>query len=72
MKVTTYEATAENGQIKLLEAVRLPENATVYIVVPCHEEGSQLHFRSPCLARPELAADFIKEVVEEPQDAGLR
>jgi hypothetical protein len=72
MKVTPYEATVENGQIKLVDAVRLPEHATVYVVLPGIEEGSRIHFRSPRLARPECAADFIKVVVEEPQDAGLR
>ena len=71
MKVTTYEATVENGQIKLLEAASLPEHATAYVVVPDFEKGSVIHFRSPRLARPECAADFIKEVIEEPQDAGL-
>jgi hypothetical protein len=34
MKVTTYEAIVENGQIKLAEAVRLPEHTRVYVVVP--------------------------------------
>ncbi len=72
MKVTTYEATIENGQIKLSEAVSLPERARVYVVVPDVEEVSGFHVRSPRLARPERAADFTKEVAEEPQDAGLR
>jgi hypothetical protein len=71
MKIMTYEATIENGQIKLLEAVRLPEHATVYVVVPDIEQGSVIHFRSPRLARPECGADFAMEVTEEPRDAGL-
>jgi hypothetical protein len=72
MKVTTYEATVENGQIKLFDAVRLPEHATVYVVVPDMKEGAPIHFRSPRLARLECAADFKMEVTEEPTDAGLR
>jgi hypothetical protein len=72
MKVTTYEATVEDGQIKLSEAVRLPEHATVYVVVPGVEGVPGFHVGSPRLAQPERAADFTKEVVEEPQDAGLR
>jgi hypothetical protein len=72
MKVTTYEATVENGQIKLFEDVRLPEHATVYVVVPDMKAGAPIHFRSPRLARPEYAADFKMEVTEEPPDAGLR
>jgi len=72
MKVTTYEATVENGQVKLPAAVRLPEHARVYVVVPGMEEEPRYHLRSPRLAQPERAAEFAKEVVEEPRDAGLR
>jgi hypothetical protein len=71
MKITTYEAIVENGQIKLSESVRLPEHAKVYIVVPGVEETTQLHMRSPCLAQPGRAIDFAMDVAEEPQDAGL-
>jgi len=38
MKTTTYEATIENGQIKLPDTVRLPEHAKVLVVVPLPEE----------------------------------
>lgn len=69
MKTTTYEATVENGQIKILSAVRLPENAKVYVVVPDPEEGSRFRVATPHLARPEQMADFIMEVAEEWQDA---
>ena len=72
MKVSTYEATVENGQIKLSEAVRLPEHARVYVVVPGVEEMSEFHVGSPRLAQPERAADFVKEVAEEPADARIR
>jgi hypothetical protein len=71
MRVVTYEATVENGQIKLSEDVRLPEHATVYVVVTGVEEGSRFHVGSPHLAQPERAADFAMEVVEESPDAGL-
>ncbi|MFO0889219.1 MAG: hypothetical protein U0790_08775 [Isosphaeraceae bacterium] len=71
MKVATYEATVENGQIRLPEAVRLPEHAKVYVVVPGVEEVPQFRIVSPRLARPELAPDFVKEVTEEPRDAAL-
>lgn len=71
MNVTTYEATVENGQIRLPEAVRLPERAKVYVVVPDVPEAAAFRFASPRLARPELAADFAKEVSEEPRDAGV-
>lgn len=71
MKVTTYEATVENGQVKLSELVRLPESAKVYVVVPGVEEVRRFHVASPRLAQPERAADFVKEVTEESRDAGL-
>jgi len=45
MSVTTYQGTVENGQIRLAEDVRLPENAKVYIVVPDAEpNGSGKRF----------------------------
>ncbi len=71
MKVATYEATVENGQIRLSERVQLPERAKVYVVVPGVEEAPRFHIASPRLARPELAADFVKEVTEEPRNAPL-
>ena len=71
MKVTTYEATVENGQIKLSEAVRLPERAKVYVMVPGDDTDTTFHIGSPRLAKPEHAADFAKEVAEEPHDASL-
>jgi len=72
MKVATYEANVEKGQINLFESARLPEHARVYLVIPGIEESYRLHVWSPRLARPERAAEFTKEVVEERQVAGLR
>ena len=72
MKVATYEAVVENGQIKLSEPAVLPEHAKVYVVVTGVEAGTPLHMKSPCLAHPGQAVDFVKEVIEEPQDAGRR
>lgn len=34
MKSTTYEATVENGQIKLPDTVHLPDRTKVFVVVP--------------------------------------
>jgi hypothetical protein len=72
MKTTAYEATVENGQVKILGAVQLPERATVYVVVPGEQEAVKFHVGSPRLAQPERAADFAMEVAEESRDAGLR
>lgn len=71
MKVATYEATIENGQIRLTQPVSLPEHARVYVVVPGVEDVPRYHIASPRLARPGHAADFVKEVTEEPRDAVL-
>lgn len=72
MKVVTYEATVENGQIKLSEPAQLPEHARVYIVVTGAEEMPRFFIRSPRLAHPEQAQDFAKEIIEDKSNAGLQ
>lgn len=72
MSVTTFEATVENGQIKLLNAPRLPERIRVYVVVPNIELQPQVSIGSPRLAHPEQAVDFVKEVIEESDDASIQ
>ena len=69
MKVATFEAVVENGQIRLPDSVRLPEKARVYVVIP--GVPSAAYIGSPRLARPEQAAHFEKEVIEGDLDAGL-
>jgi len=71
MSVTTIEAVVENGQIRLPSSVRLPERAKVYVLIPDVEVQPTFYVGSPRLARPEQAADFQKEVVEESSDASL-
>src|SRR5215813_11575174 len=66
MSVITFEAIVENGQIKLLNAFRLPEKTRVYVVVPSVEAQPTFFIGSPRLAHPEQAADFVKEIIEEP------
>ena len=41
MSVTTYQGTVENGQVRLSEDVRLPENARVYVIVQDAESGAR-------------------------------
>lgn len=65
MKVTTLQGTVENGQIRLPANVRLPEKAKVYIIIPDLEVTPIAYIGSPRLVRPEQAADFQKEVIEE-------
>jgi hypothetical protein len=71
MKFTACESTVENGQIKLSESVRLPEHATVYVVIPGVEEVPRFHVGNPRLAQPERAADFTMEISEERGHASL-
>ena len=72
MKVTSFEATVENGVIKLPEHVQLPEKTRVYVVIPGVDMQPAYYVGSPRLVHPEQAADFVKEVIEEHKDAGLR
>ena len=71
MKVTTFQGIVENGQIRLADDVRLPENATVYVIIPDLDVPPVSYLGSPRLVHPEQSADFNKEVVEEVQDAGV-
>lgn len=65
MRSTTFEATVENGTIKLPEDIHIPEKTKVYVVVPRGNESPVYHVGSPRLVHPENAADFVKEVTEE-------
>jgi hypothetical protein len=38
MRNTSFEATVENGQIKIPDTVNLPEHTRVLVVVPLKEE----------------------------------
>ena len=69
--VTTIEAIIENGQIRLPSSIRLPEKAKVYVIIPDVKMPSVSYIGSPHLVRPEQAADFQKEVVEESSDVSL-
>ena len=71
MSVTTIEAIVENGQIRLPSSVRLPEKAKVYVLIPDVKMPTVSYIGSPRLARPDQAADFQKEIVEDSSDASL-
>lgn len=71
MAVQTFEGIIENGQIRLREQIRLPENAKVYVVIPDVVEAPPSRIVSPRLADPSQAKDFVKQVREEPEDAGV-
>jgi hypothetical protein len=69
MSVVSFEGIVENGQIRLEDGVRLPENTRVYVLVPGVQVTPTAQLRSPRLAHPEQAADFTMEIVEP--DAGV-
>jgi hypothetical protein len=71
MGIATFQAIVENGLIRLPASVHLPEKAKVYVIVPDVEVPSVAYIGSPRLAHPEQAADFVKKVVEEKDDANL-
>lgn len=71
MKVLTYEAVVEQGEVKLPKTVTLPEHAKVYVVVPGVEDLPPSMIHTPHLLRPEQAANFAMEIVED-EDAAIR
>ena len=71
MKVLTYEAIVERGEVKLPESVRLPEHAKVYVVVPGVENLPPSRIETPRLLRPEQVSDFAMEILEG-EDATVR
>jgi hypothetical protein len=71
MSVTTLEGIVEDGQIRLLGNVELPERARVYVVIPGLEVQPVGRIVSPRLARPEQVVDFMLEVIPEDSDDGL-
>jgi hypothetical protein len=68
---TYYEGIAENGQIKLIDNIRLPEKTKVYIMIPARRGEKPIRIFSPHLAHAEQAADFEMKVTEAPDDDGL-
>ncbi len=71
MSVASYEGTVKNGRIRLADGVSLPENATVYVLVPGPENVAVPRIRSPRLADPSKLPDFQKQIAAGNSDAGL-
>ncbi len=71
MNISPIEGIVENGQIRLLGNVALPEQAKVYVVVPGLEAAPIARMMSPRLVHPEQARDFAKQVFEVSADAQL-
>lgn len=69
MEIMTIEGVVEQGRIRLPAHIRLPEKTRVYVVVPGLQVERGVHVSSPHLAHPEEAAEFVLQVVENPNNA---
>lgn len=67
MQVTTIEGVVKNGQIHLSEDVKLPEAATIYVVVPNFEKRTA-KIMSPRLANKADAKRFVKTIEDDVED----
>lgn len=65
MGIITFEGIVEQGEIRLKNNVRLPENTRVFVVVPDVQVDKFAHIFTPHLARREDATDFKMEVSRE-------
>ncbi len=61
MSIETYQGKVENGQIKLTVSVKLPENKTVYVIVPDEKPKFDL---------AEMAAQMPKDYQPSEEDFG--
>lgn len=71
MSLITFEATVEDGQIRLPSDIHLPDHTRVYVLVPDHQAPPGSRVMSPRLVHPGQAADFQMQVEIEGADAGL-
>ncbi|MEK7729485.1 MAG: hypothetical protein AAB354_13805 [candidate division KSB1 bacterium] len=71
MQISTFEGTVDNGVIKLLHNLHLPDKTKVYVIVPDLEPKAVSYIYSPRLKHPEQIVDFQKEMIEITSDAQL-
>ena len=67
MHVTTIEGIVKNGQIQLMEDVKLPESANVYVIVPNFQRATA-KIMSPRLVDRDRLKDFDREIIEIEDD----
>lgn len=71
MAISTLEGVVKGGQIRLRDNVQLPEDTEVFVIIPDFASVPRTRILSPRLVRPEQATDFVKDVGEANDDAGL-
>lgn len=71
MSVTALEGGIIDGQVHLEAPLGLPNHTKVYVIIPELTVSSVARIVSPRLVHSNQLADFRKEIVEEPVDAGL-
>ena len=64
MALTTYEGVVEKGKVRLKKGVRLPENATVYVIVPEAQSKKKkiVGVQTPRLVHRKQASEFKMKV----------
>ena len=70
MAIQTFEGIVEEGIIRLVGDIRLPDRTKVYIVVP-GLEAKRVRVVSPRLAHRDQLKDFRKQVIEDTHSAGV-
>jgi hypothetical protein len=71
MKVTTYEATVQDGRVVLPDDAQIPDNTRVYVVVPAADGVERVRIISPRLVHRDEVVDFAMQVESEGDDARL-
>jgi hypothetical protein len=71
MSVLALEGIVDHGLIRLPPDIKLPDRTKVYIIVPAGKTQKKARLLSPRLTDPKQARDFVMEVSEERDDAGL-
>ena len=75
MNTLTLDATVENGTIRLLSPIWLPDNIRVFVVIPeteiVMEAGRAVHLRSPLLRHLKDASAFALEEITELNHVGF-
>jgi len=65
MLINAIEGVIENGQVRLNEAISLPDHTKVFVIVADAVQNAPPRVRTPHLARPEQSRDFRKQVLDE-------